>query len=552
MTVDNVKDLFMFVGGLGLFLYGMNTMADGLQKSASGKMKKLLGYLTKNRLLAVVFGALITAIIQSSSATTVMVVGFVNAGLMNLVQAVGVIMGANIGTTATAWIVSLNDVGTFLKPEFIAPLLVGIGAIMNMFVKKQKKKDVGTILLGFGLLFIGLSFMSDSISAYRDAQVFKTVFRVLGQNPILGILAGAGVTAIIQSSSASVGILQTLAINGVVNWRSAIFITLGQNIGTCVTALISSAGAGKEAKRAATIHLMFNVFGAVLFGFIMYFVFLLDRTWAVSTISSYQISIFHTIFNVSNTIILFPFAKVLVHLSERLIRDKNKEISTQTEAEGIIKALDDRILENPTFAIETAIREVGQMGDIALRSAKKATQALLENDTDAIANVFATENTINELEKVLTDYLVKVDNLSLNEEQHFLIKNLLYTVHDLERVGDHCENIVELAQQKVNESLSFSDLAIGDMNVIIQEVLTSLEQALCARQTMDFECVRQVVRSEDKVDMLEDELREKHIERLSEHNCQTESGLIFLDMLTNLERISDHAYNIAGYVKSEL
>ena len=268
--MQHIEMLFRFIGGLGMFLYGMNVMADGLQKSAGGRMRHLLEVLTKNRLMGILLGAAVTAVIQSSSATTVMVVGFVNAGLMNLTQAAGIIMGANIGTTITAWVVSMSEWGSALKPEFFAPLLIGIGAFLILFSKKEKARELSEILMGFGILFIGLSFMSGAITPYRDAPIFSEAFRILGGNPILGILTGLAVTAVIQSSSASVGILQTLAANGVVTWNSAIYITLGQNIGTCVTALLSSLGAQRTAKRAAAIHLLFNVIGAVIFGGIMF------------------------------------------------------------------------------------------------------------------------------------------------------------------------------------------------------------------------------------------------------------------------------------------
>ena len=321
MSITEIQMLFKFIGGLGMFLYGMDAMADGLQKSAGHKMQQLLGVLTSNRLMGVLLGTGITAIIQSSSATTVMVVGFVNAGIINLQQAVGIIMGANIGTTVTSWIVSMSEWGEMMKPEFFAPALVGVGAVLSLFTGSGKKKQVGEILVGFGVLFIGLSFMSDSITPYRNAPIFSQAFAVLGKNPLLGILAGLVVTGIIQSSSASVGILQTLALNGIVNWQSAIFITLGQNIGTCVTALLSSLSANKTAKRAAVIHLLFNVVGAVIFGCIMFVVFKLNPVFAASRISSVGISIFHTIFNVSNTIILFPFAGLLVKASGLLVRE---------------------------------------------------------------------------------------------------------------------------------------------------------------------------------------------------------------------------------------
>ena len=342
--MQHIGNLFGFIGGLGMFLYGMNIMAEGLQKSAGNKMKQLLGYLTNNRLLGVLVGALVTAIIQSSSATTVMVVGFVNAQIINLTQAAGVIMGANIGTTITAWLVSASEWSVFLKPEFIAPLILGIGAFVLMFAKKEKYRQFSEIAIGFGILFIGLSFMSDSISIYRESPIFSKAFAVLGGNPILGILTGTVVTAIIQSSSASVGILQTLAMNGIVNWRSAVFITLGQNIGTCVTALLSSIGANKTAKRAAVIHLLFNVIGAILFGIIMLLFFTINQAWAVSQISSTQISIFHTIFNVANTIILFPFANLLVKLSGEIVKDTEDEEELDEE-ELTMRHLDTRIME---------------------------------------------------------------------------------------------------------------------------------------------------------------------------------------------------------------
>ena len=312
MQLEGISVLFSFIGGLGMFLYGMHVMANGLQHFAGGKMQRLMSFLTQNRLMAILVGTLVTAVIQSSSATTVMVVGFVNAGMLNLSQAVGVIMGANIGTTITAWLVSLSEFGSFLNPEFYAPLLLGIGAFVILFAKSDKKKQIGEILIGFAVLFIGLSFMSDAIKPYRDSPIFSNAFTMLGKNPLLAILTGTVVTAIIQSSSASVGILQTLAMNGIVNWKSAVFITLGQNIGTCVTALLSGVGSGRNGKRASVIHLSFNVIGAVLFGIIMYVLFLIFPAWGASTMSSVDISIFHTVFNITCTVVLLPFAEKLV------------------------------------------------------------------------------------------------------------------------------------------------------------------------------------------------------------------------------------------------
>ncbi len=551
MSITELQMLFKFIGGLGMFLYGMDAMADGLQKSAGHKMQQLLGVLTSNRLMGVLLGTGITAIIQSSSATTVMVVGFVNAGIINLQQAVGIIMGANIGTTVTSWIVSMSEWGEMMKPEFFAPALVGVGAVLSLFTGSGKKKQVGEILVGFGVLFIGLSFMSDSITPYRNAPIFSQAFAVLGKNPLLGILAGLVVTGIIQSSSASVGILQTLALNGIVNWQSAIFITLGQNIGTCVTALLSSLSANKTAKRAAVIHLLFNVVGAVIFGCIMFVVFKLNPVFAASRISSVGISIFHTIFNVSNTIILFPFAGLLVKASGLLVREDQKE-STADSDSPMKRHLDERILETPSFAIENVTHEVVSMGNAAMENLDLAAAALLGNNRAEAKLVEKMEQKINDYEKILTDYLIKLNNQSLNEEQHLLVKNLFYTISDFERVSDHCENLSELAIEKSNRNIIFSKDAENEIKEMIKEVRSSLEHAIKARETGDMTEVRAVIQSEERVDSLEEELRERHIERLSAQTCKPENGVIFLDALSNLERISDHAHNIAGYVRDEM
>lgn len=552
MSINDVGMLFSFIGGLGMFLYGMNIMADGLQKSAGGKMQKLMGFLTKNRLMAILVGAGVTAIIQSSSATTVMVVGFVNAGMLELAQAVGVIMGANIGTTITAWIVSMSEWGSIMKPEFFAPLLLGIGAFLVLFTKSEKKKKVGEILVGFSILFIGLSFMSDAIKPYRDAPVFADAFAVLGKNPVLAILAGAVVTAIIQSSSASVGILQTLALNGVVNWQSAVFITLGQNIGTCVTALISSAGAGKNAKRASIIHLLFNVIGAVIFGIIMFILFRFNPVWGSSTINSVEISIFHTVFNVLNTLMLVPFADKLVKLSTYIIREDKSEEQPEISASGEMRRhLDERILGNPAFAMDAVLGEVNVMGQSTLLNLKKSLEGIETGNKETIRSVFQNEKIINEMEKILTAFLVRVDNLSLTEEQHQVIKNLFYTVSDLERVGDHAENIAELADNMRKDDVTFSKKGFKDLKLIAEETILALESALKARELSSASDALQEADYERNVDKLEDELREKHIQRLSKGKCVPESGVVFLDLISNLERIADHATNIADYVVSE-
>ena len=551
MSISDLGMLFQFAGGLGMFLYGMATMADGLQRTAGSRMQHMLGVLTNNRLLGVLAGAIVTAIIQSSSATTVMVVGFVNAGLINLLQATGIIMGANIGTTITSWIVSMSEWGEVLKPEFFAPFLFFIGAFLVMFTKSHKKKEGGEILIGFALLFIGLSFMSSSIEPYRDAPVFSQAFQTLGQNPLLGVLVGLVVTAIIQSSSASVGILQTLALNGMVNWQSAVFITLGQNIGTCVTALLSCIGTSRTAKRAAVIHLLFNVFGTVIFGFAMFFIFIANPAFASSTADSVGISVFHTIFNITNTVLLFPFAGLLVKASDILVR-KGTEKPVSTVEADMVRHLDDRILETPSFAIENAGHEIINMAKISLANVKIATAALLEENEAFCREVFENEETIDRMEKILTEYLLKINNLSLNDEQHLLVKNMYYTIGNLERIGDHSENLAELARKRMDTHCSFTDSGLKELKEISDAAIQAVECSIDARAEKEMMKIRQTARWEETVDNLEEELRESHMDRLSNSECTVESGVIFLDAIANYERIADHAKNVAGYVKEEM
>ena len=556
MSIDDISSLFGFIGGLGMFLYGMNIMADGMQKTAGGRMKQFLGMLTNNRFMAVVLGALITAIIQSSGATTVMVVGFVSAGVMNLTQAVGVIMGANIGTTITAWIVSMSQLGDafeVMEPIFYAPLIIGIGSLLIIFSMKQRKKLIGEILVGLGLLFIGLDFMSSSIAPYTDAPIFSQAFALLGSNPILGMIVGFVVTTLLQSSSASVGILQTLALNGIVTTNAAIYITLGQNIGSCTTALISSIGGSRTAKRAAVIHLTFNIIGSIIFGVVGFFVFTFNPAIAGSEINAVPISFFPTVFHLTNTIILFPFANQLVKISGLVIKEKPGENDTElTEEEVVLKHLDERIFESPAFALETAVLEVIHMGQITQANLGRAVKALEGRSQEDINEVYKTEKTINNMEKMLTEYLIKVDNLSLTEHQKLVVANLFYSISDIERVGDHAENLAELAQDMADKNYSFSETAISDLRSISDAVQEAFKCSVQARETGNMDDVRKVSQLEDEVDSLEEELREKHIERLSTGLCTASAGVIFLDVISNLERISDHAYNLAGYIKDEL
>lgn len=552
MTFDDFSMMFQFVGGLGMFLYGMQMMATGLQKTAGDKMKHLLGVLTNNRFMRILVGALITAIIQSSGATTVMVIGFVNAGLMNLFQTVGVIMGANIGTTITAWIVSagqLGDAFTVMKPSFYAPLMIGIGAMLVMFAKKEKKKNIGEILISLGLLFVGLDWMSGAIKPYTDAPIFAQAFALLGSNPFLGVLVGAIVTAVMQSSSASVGVLQTLAMNGVVTTNAAVYICLGSNIGSCYTALLSSIGASKNSKRAAIINLLFNCFGVLIFALIGFGIFTVNKRIANATIDSVQISIFHTIFNVVNTIIMFPIANLLVKVSCIIV--KEGKVENESSELSLENHLDDRIMKTPSFAIEATLKEINEMGILAYKNTRLSINAAMYGDYEDIQKVYENEKKINKYEKSIASYLVKINNLSLNDLQHKTVKNLLYTINDLERVGDHAKNIAEFAETMKNDNLKFSDKVIGELARMNEKVLQSLNASLEARKSGNTDLIKDVLKYEDEVDLIEQDIRERYISRLLDEECNIESGVLFMDIIGNLERVSDHAFNIAGYLKDE-
>lgn len=545
-----IQALFTFIGGLGFFLFGMHVMAEGLQKSSGKKMQAMLRRITDNRLLAVLVGAAVTALIQSSSATTVMVVGFVNAGILNLLQAVGVIMGANIGTTITAWLVSMSQFGSYLKPENYAPLLIGIGAFAILLAKRERSTQIGQIIIGFGMLFAGLKFMGEAVKPYQNSPVFSDAFRLLGENPFLGVLVGLVVTALIQSSSASVGILQTLALSGLVSVRAAIFITLGQNIGTCVTALLSAIGSQRNAKRAAIIHILFNVFGAIIFGILAYIVFSFNESFAASRIDAVGISIFHTIFNTANTIILFPFAKVLVNLSGRLVSASHS--FAESEEERLAQVLDARLLETPAFALASATREIENMGRLAVGNVKAALHAILHEEDAGIAKIYETEKAINRIEEKVGEYLVRIENQSMTESMHEQISHLYYTLNDLERIGDHAENIAQIAEQIQSGDIHFSDQANSDLREIGAITVEAVSSAMAAREKMDQSQVKDARAMEERVDELEECYRESHLQRMVQGLCSPTAGVHFLDIIGNLERISDHAKNIAGYVGEEL
>ena len=428
-----ITSILSFCAGLAMFIFGMEMMANGLQQAAGPRAKRLMALFTRNKLTAVLTGALVTAIIQSSSATTVMVVGFVNAQIMNLYQAVGVIMGANIGTTMTGWLVSMNEWGQIFKPSFFAPVLLCAGVILMLAAKKRK--NVSTVLIGFGLLFIGLNSMSAAIEPYSEAPIFYQAFTVIGSNPLFGLLVGAVVTAVIQSSSASMGILQTLAFSGMVNWSAAAFIALGQNIGTCVTALLSCIGTSTNAKRAAIIHLLFNVIGSAMIGVAVYVFFLFNQQIAMSHVTGTQLALYHTGFNVATTLILFPFSNMLVHLSEKIIPEKN------AEAPKLVQ-IDKRLLQAPAFALDAVRTEMKDMVTLALENIDRATACLLSNQD--CGTLEENEEKLDIYQSELTEFLLELSTTPLSDDEQRQLKKLLFDISHIERVGDLCMDLAKL------------------------------------------------------------------------------------------------------------
>ena len=524
------------LGGLGLFLYGMNMMGDGLQKSAGEQLKKIIGFLTSNVVMGVLVGAVVTGIIQSSSATTVMVVGFVNAGIMSLSQAIGVIMGANIGTTVTAQLVSF-------KLEDIAPIALGIGIIIYLASKKQKHKQYAEILLGFGMLFTGMEFMKEAVSPLADLPQFRDALLFVGIHPVLGILAGFLITGIVQSSSASMGMLIALASQGILPLSAALPILYGDNIGTCVTSLLSSLGASKNAKRAATMHLTFNVIGTILFMFIF--------TIPISKVVTYldpnnvarQIANAHTLFNVVNVIVLLPFSKYIVKLVLKLIPVTEDEKHENLD----VKYIDDRMIETPSIAVGNAFLEIKEMANYAKESVQYAIEGILNNSREEVEKTFEMEKKVNQIQRQLLAFLVKLSKESLNEDERNKVTNLIYAVNDIERISDHDENIAELGRDLINENLSLSEHAEDEIREIYNLAINNFTDSMKCLEEINLQLRKQVHENERQVDLLEIGYRNHHLQRLNDGKCTVDSGVIYFDILNNLERISDHSKNIADY-----
>jgi phosphate:Na+ symporter len=529
--------LGMIVGllaGLAVFLYGMKIMSDALQRSAGGRMKRLLEILTTNRFLGVMVGAAITAIIQSSSATTVMVVGLVNAGIMNLTQSIGVIMGANIGTTMTAQLIAF-------KFNDIIPYTLIIGAALLLFATKKSYKLLGEFFIGFGLLFSGMHEMSAAMKPLKDIEGFAQLMVNLQHNPMLGVLVGLALTAIIQSSSATIGILQALAFQGLIPIEAALPILFGENIGTCVTALLASVGTTITAKRAAVMHLTFNLIGTVIF-----IIILKPVIWLIgftATDVARQIANAHTFFNIANVIVQFPFAMFIIKFVTKVVpgEDKHDEFELQY--------LDSRLLETPTVAVVQIVKEIIRMGEIARSNVKNGVDVIINFNDKLIDKIYDNEKVINELEKKIGEYLVTVANTAISEDQRYKVSALFNTIHDIERIGDHAENLAEIAQYKVDNKIAFSDSAVEELKLISEKVDGALVNALEALKTENPLLVERVDDYENTVDDLRDQFKEAHIKRLNEGNCNISAGVLFLDLITNLERVSDHSVNIADIVR---
>lgn len=543
--------ILSLIGGLALFLYGMNVMGDGLTKVSGGKLEKILEKLTSNPIKAVLLGAGVTAVIQSSSATTVMVVGFVNSGIMKLSQAVGIIMGANVGTTITSWILSLSGIESssffiqMLKPTSFSPILAIIGLLLMMSSKNDKHKDVGSILLGFAVLMFGMNAMSSAVEPLKDVPQFTHLLTMF-TNPIFGMLAGLILTAIIQSSSASVGILQALCSTGAVSFGCAIPIIMGQNIGTCVTAIISSVGASKNAKRTALVHLYFNIIGTALFMIVFYsinafvhFDFLGDAATPAG------IAVVHSIFNIAATLVLLPFAKVLEKLAYMSIKEDHTERKHGVqESEEELKKLDVRFLEQPGLAISHCMEATAYMAHMSEAALVDALGLMDQYDEEKAANVETLENRIDHFEDKIGSYVIQITNRNMLENDSAKMSVILHSINDLERISDHAVNLKESALEMKEKGLKMSFEGSSEIMYLRRAVTDLVNLTVQALSNNDKELAKEIEPLEEVIDDLSDELKRRHVIRLKEGKCTIEMGFVLTDMTTSLERIADHCSNI--------
>ena len=539
------------LGGLALFLYGMETMGKGLEKLSGGRLERILEKLTSNPIKAVLLGAGVTAIIQSSSATTVMVVGFVNSGIMKLTQAVGIIMGANIGTTVTSWLLSLTGIesGNFfvqlLKPTSFSPVLALIGVCFIMFSKKEKKKDAGTIMIGFAILMTGMETMSGAVKPLANVPEFTGILTMFS-NPVLGMIAGAVLTAIIQSSSASVGILQALCATGAVNFSTALPIIMGQNIGTCVTAMLSGIGASKNAKRAALVHLYFNIIGTVIFMIVFYTInAVVHFSFLDTAASAMGIAVIHSSFNIAATIMLLPFGNGLVKLACLTIPEEKKEAPVQNQEKDAFRLLDQRFLDTPAFAVEQCRQTTIQMAKLARECFFTAVDLLHGYDDEKAARVETLENLVDRYEDELGTYMVKLGGKNLSKSDRHTVSLLLHCIGDFERISDHGMNLKDSAKEMKEKEMQFSSKAEKELGIFFDAVKEILNLSIDAFETNNTDEAARVEPLEEVIDDINTVVKANDIRRLQKGKCTIEQGFVLSDISMNLERVSDHCSNIA-------
>ena len=538
--------------GLALFLYGMDVMGESLKKSAGSSLKTFLGKMTTNPIKGFLLGLIVTLVIQSSSATTVMVVGFVSSGTMTLIQSVGVIIGANVGTAITAWLTALNSLGgeggsdaveilSILKPDSWVPIVAVIGVCLIMFVKRGKKKDLGAILLGFAVLMTGMTMMSDAVSPLKQNDAFKSIL-LMFENPILGILAGLALTAIVQSSSASVGILQALTVTGAITYGAAIPIVMGQNIGTCVTAMISALGANRNGKRAAVVHLSFNIIGVVAVSVIFYTLnAIINFAFTDIAINAWGVAIVHTLFKLICVVLIGPFYKQLAKLSMLIIKDSKDDQETST-------LLDDRLLNTPSVAVARATQVVATMADISISSFKDALSMFDSFDSKLADSIRDMESKVDGLEDAIGSYLIKVSAKATDPKDSEQVTKLLHIIGDYERISDHAVNIVESCEELRDKKIDFSEDAKRELSVLCRAVRDILDLSYTAFAENNLLVASKIDPLEQVVDDLRDKIKLNHIIRLQKSECTIEHGFVLSDILTNLERVSDHCANIGGCV----
>ncbi|MCK4326141.1 Na/Pi cotransporter family protein [bacterium] len=543
--------VFGLIGGLGLFFFGMKLLSDGLRKVAGERVRRILQLLIKTPVIGVLVGAAVTCIIQSSSATTVMTVGLVNAGLMGLRQAISVVMGANIGTTVTAWLVSLISFMEDFKITHFALPIIGIGFAVSSMGRSRKSKLRGQVLLGFGILFLGLSFMKGAFQPYHDSPAVQKFFESFSRNPLLGVLAGMVVTMLFQSSSVTIAIIAVMAFQGLISFPAAIPLILGDNIGTTITAELAAMGTNVPARRTARAHTMFNVIG------VAWMFPLVQSGWYARAIDAvipgpivaanvmFAIALAHSAFNIVNTIIFLPLIGLLERVSVKIVPGA-------AELAAVPRYLEKHLLDTPPMAFEQARREIVRMAEVARGAVKDAMDGFLNNDVKSLNRVASTEEAIDNLQTEITQYLVELSQRNLSEEESQELPVFLHSVNDIERIGDHAENLVELAQRKIEEKLPFSDLAIAELKGMYSETSNMIEDVITALRTNDKTSARRALKREDRVNQLQIELRQNHIQRLNKGACKVLSGIVFLDFVNNLEKIGDHLTNIAQAVMGSL